>query len=130
MTPAEFAYTANFPTLTTPQIQAGIDSARTMWYGVITSYWASLGQTIRDAKRLLAWNLLTAWWLANQYPSAVTGVVSNGGLPLSGKTIGGVSVTFRDIPAQPGMEGLQSNVFGSEAYMMMLSAEEMYTVYG
>jgi len=130
LTPATFAYAANFPNLTTDQVQIGIDSAYTMWYGVITAYWARMAADIRDAKRLLAWNLLTAWWLANQFPSQVTGVVSNGGMPLSAKTIGGVSVSMKDIPVQPGMEGLLSNTFGVEALMMMIGAAEPYTVYG
>jgi hypothetical protein len=131
ITPATFAYSGNFTGLSDTQIQTGIDAVYTMWFGVVTAFWARLGATIRDAKRLLAWNLLAAWWLANQYPTNVTGgITTNGGFPLTSKSIGGTSISFKDVEAQRGMEALQSNTFGMEAYTMIISAEEMYTVYG
>lgn len=129
MMPSDFIYTANFPGLNSGQIQGGIDAVETTWYGAL-QYWATLGEPIRTKKRVLLENLLVAWYLADMFPQQVVGIIANGGLPLSSKSIGGTSVAFKDIETQQGMESLTSNTFGVKALQMMESAPERFAVYG
>jgi hypothetical protein len=129
MLPADFTYSANFVGLPDTLIQGAIDAVETVYYGTLLC-WADLPEPIRTKKRLLVENLLVAWYLANFYPSQVRGIVANGGLPLSSKSIGGTSVTFCTISAQEAMEGLNTNVFGLQALSMIQSAPERLSIYG
>ena len=128
MTRADFKYADNFPTLTDQQINAAYDEVCVMFSGVL-QLWGVLEEPTRTAKRNLCINLLTAWYLADTKPTAVTGVVSNGGMALSSKSIGGTSVSFSDMEAQEGLKQLNSNVFGQKALMMIQSAPERYGIY-
>jgi len=77
--------------------------------------------------------LMVAWYLADMNPKSVTGVITNGGLPLNSKSIGGikgVSLTFRQFDVQPGMEMLTTNTFGSQALTLMMGAPERFGFYG
>lgn len=130
MLPSEFRYHDNFPSLTDEQIAEAIDVVEVTWYGLITQCWAVLPSDIRDRKRELVENYLVAWYLTDQYPSSVEGVVSNGGMPLTQKTIEDTSVSFADIPLQDNLKVLASNRFGLLAAQMILSAPERYQVYG
>ena len=128
MTRQDFIYAANFPTLTDAQINVAYEEVCVMFSGV-KKLWAVLEATIRDAKRNLCLNQLTAWYLADMNPTAVTGVVGNGGMALSSKSIGGTSVSFQDMEAQEGLKQLNSNVFGQKALMMIQSAPERFGIY-
>lgn len=129
MIASDFAYTTNFPTLTTQQIQNGINAVEAQFAGALL-LWATLAEPIRTNKRTLIENLLVAWYLSDIYPQAVSGIVSNGGLPLTSKSIGGTSVSFKDISCPPGLENLVSNTFGMQALQMLKSAPEAFTIYG
>lgn len=128
MTRADFKYADNFPTLTDAQINAAYDDVCVMFSGVL-SLWGVLSEPTRTAKRNLCINLITAWYLADMNPSAVTGVVSNGGMALGSKSIGGTSVSFSDMEAQEGLKQLNSNLFGQKALIMIQSAPERYGIY-
>lgn len=128
MTRADFKYADNFPTLTDAQINAAYDDVCVMFSGVL-QLWGVLDETPRNAKRTLCINLITAWYLADMNPSAVTGVVSNGGMALGSKSIGGTSVSFSDMEAQEGLKQLNSNLFGQKALIMIQSAPERYGIY-
>lgn len=128
MTRADFKYADNFPTLSDAQINAAYDDVCVMFSGVL-SLWGVLNETTREAKRNLCINLITAWYLADMNPSAVTGVVSNGGMALGSKSIGGTSVSFSDMEAQEGLKQLNSNLFGQKALIMIQSAPERYGIY-
>jgi len=128
MTRAEFKYADNFPTLTDAQINSAYEDVCVMFSGVL-QLWGVLNETTREAKRNLCINLITAWYLADMNPSAVTGVVSNGGMALSSKSIGGTSVSFSDMEAQEGLKQLNSNLFGQKALTMIQSAPERYGIY-
>jgi hypothetical protein len=130
MTALTFPYRDNFPTLTDGQIDAAIANVSVEWYGAVNELWAGMNGTVRDAKRNLVLGYLTAWWLSNFYPSAVVGIVSDGGKPLSSKTIGGTSLTYGQIESQPALAPLLSNTFGINALIAMQSAPERYTIYG
>lgn len=128
MTRADFKYADNFPTLSDAQINAAYDDVCVMFSGVL-SLWGVLSEPTRTAKRNLCINLITAWYLADMNPSAVTGVVSNGGMALGSKSIGGTSVSFSDMEAQEGLKQLNSNLFGQKALIMIQSAPERYGIY-
>jgi hypothetical protein len=130
MTPASFIYTRNFPTLSDPEIQSGIDEALVVYYGV-TQLWEILPEPIRTNKRTLIQNLIVAWWLANMFPGKVVGIMGDGGMPLSSKSVGGTSLTMRDIEGlDPIMKSLMSNTFGLQALSMIRTAPEMAGIYG
>lgn len=128
MTRADFKYADNFPTLSDAQINAAYDDVCVMFSGVL-SLWGVLNEPTRTTKRNLCINLITAWYLADMNPSAVTGVVSNGGMALGSKSIGGTSVSFSDMEAQEGLKQLNSNLFGQKALIMIQSAPERYGIY-
>ena len=128
MTRADFKYADNFPTLTDAQINSAYEDVCVMFSGVL-QLWGVLNETTREAKRNLCINLITAWYLADMNPSAVTGVVSNGGMALGSKSIGGTSVSFSDMEAQEGLKQLNSNLFGQKALIMIQSAPERYGIY-
>jgi len=128
MTRQDFIYAVNFPTLTDAQINAAYLEVSVMFSGVKT-LWGVLDEPTRTDKRNLCMNLLTAWYLADMNPTSVTGVVGNGGMALSSKSIGGTSVSFQDMEAQEGLKQLNSNVFGQKALMMIQSAPERYGIY-
>jgi hypothetical protein len=128
MTRADFKYADNFPTLTDEQINSAYEDVCVMFSGVL-QLWGVLNETTREAKRNLCINLITAWYLADMNPSAVTGVVSNGGMALGSKSIGGTSVSFSDMEAQEGLKQLNSNLFGQKALIMIQSAPERYGIY-
>ena len=128
MTRQDFKYADNFPTLSDTQINTAYEEVCVMFSGVKT-LWAVLEEPTRSAKRELCLNLLTAWYLADTMPTAVTGVVGNGGMALSSKSIGGTSVSFQDMEAQEGLKQLNSNMFGQKALMMIQSAPERFGIY-
>lgn len=128
MTRQDFKYADNFPNLTDQQINTAYEEVCVIFSGVKT-LWAVLDRTTREAKRTLCLNLLTAWYLADMDPTKVVGVVSNGGMALSSKSIGGTSVSFQDMDAQEGLKQLNSNVFGQKALTMIQSAPERYGIY-
>lgn len=128
MTRQDFIYAVNFPTLTDAQINAAYLEVSVMFSGVKT-LWGVLDEPTRTDKRTLCLNLLTAWYLADTNPTSVTGVVGNGGMALSSKSIGGTSVSFQDMEAQEGLKQLNSNMFGQKALMMIQSAPERFGIY-
>ena len=132
ITSATFIYTANFPSLSPAQIDASCLAVDAMWSG-IDSLWQKLPQTKRDAKIAMLQNLMVAWYMTDIYPAQVTGIVSNGGLPLQSKAIGGeggVSVTMRALGEQDALVPLSSNTFGVQALQMIMSVPERFTIYG
>ena len=126
---SDFTYSDNFTGLTPTQITAAISVVETRFYGALLC-WEILPDPPRTNMRLLLENLLVAWYLSSIYPSQVRGIVSNGGLPLSSKSIGGTSVAFESIESQPGMAELKSNTFGLQALSMLNGAPERFYMYG
>lgn len=114
--------------LTDEDVQLAIDCINTDWSGV-PSLWRVLPKTQRENKINLTLNYLTAWWLADAYPSLVNGVFTTGGVPLVEKEIGGVRLRFRDQDVQDAYSKLKSNYFGLRALDLLLSAPEKYQLY-
>ncbi len=128
MTRNDFLYADNFPQLTDSQINAAYTEVGVIFSGV-KQLWAVLDANTREQKRSLLMNLLTAWYLADMNPSSLSGVIANGGMAISSKSIGGTSLSFQDMDAQEGIKQLNSNVFGQKALMLIQSAPERFGIY-
>lgn len=128
MTVQEFKYAENFPTLTDAQINSAYDIVSVMFSGVL-SCWKVLNEPTRSAKRTLLLNLLIAWYLLDTNPGAAVGVLGNGGMAVSSKSIGGTSLSFEGMEAQEGIKQLNSNVFGQKALLMIQSIPERFGIY-
>lgn len=128
MTRQDFKFADNFPTLTDAQINAAYEIVSVMFSGV-NQCWRVLNESIRTQKRTLAINLLTAWYLLDSNPQSAVGVIGNGGMALTSKSIGGTSLSFADMDAQEGIKQLNSNVFGQKALMLLQSAPERFGIY-
>ncbi len=128
MTRLDFKYADNFPTLTDEQINNAYDIVSVMFSGVLEC-WRVLSEPLRTKKRTLCLNLLVAWYLLDTNPQSAVGVIGNGGMALSSKSIGGTSLSFSDMDAQEGVKQLNSNMFGQKALMMIQSIPERFGIY-
>ena len=128
MTRQDFKFAENFPSLTDAQIDAAYEFVSVMFSGVLKC-WAVLEEPTRTKKRTLCMNLILAWYLLDANPGSAVGVMGNGGMALTSKSIGGTSLSFADMDAQEGIKQLNSNVFGQKALMMIQSAPERFSIY-
>lgn len=128
MTRQDFKFADNFPTLTDAQINAAYEIVSVMFSGVLQC-WGVLSEPLRTAKRTLCLNLLVAWYLLDADPKSAVGVMGNGGMALTSKSIGGTSLSFADMDAQEGVKQLNSNMFGQKALIMIQSAPERFGIY-
>lgn len=128
MTRQDFKFANNFPTLTDEQINNAYDIVSVMFSGVLQC-WRALTEPLRTNKRTLCMNLLVAWYLLDTNPQSAVGVIGNGGMALTSKSIGGTSLSFSDMDAQEGIKQLNSNMFGQKALMMIQSAPERFGIY-
>jgi hypothetical protein len=93
----------------------------TEWNGIFT-LWANDPAQVQ--KQTMAEAYLVGWWLTDMYPEDVDGVQGDGGMPLTSKSIGGVSITRKDLGLQAGMKQLESNAFGVKAAHLLMTAPE------
>ena len=128
MTRQDFKFADNFPTLTDVQINNAYDIVSVMFSGVLQC-WRALPEPIRTNKRTLCMNLIVAWYLLDTNPQSAVGVIGNGGMALTSKSIGGTSLSFSDMDAQEGIKQLNSNMVGQKALMMIQSAPERFGIY-
>ena len=128
MTRQDFKFAGNFPTLTDEQINSAYEIVSVMFSGVLQC-WQALTEPLRANKRTLCMNLLVAWYLLDTNPQSAVGVIGNGGMALTSKSIGGTSLSFSDMDAQEGIKQLNSNMFGQKALMMIQSAPERFGIY-
>ena len=128
MTRQDFKFADNFPSLTDAQVNAAYEIVSVMFSGVMQC-WARLPEPTRTQKRTLCMNLILGWYLLDTNPQSAVGVMGNGGMALTSKSIGGTSLSFADMDAQEGIKQLNSNVFGQKALMMIQSAPERFGIY-
>jgi hypothetical protein len=133
ITPADFRryHLQSFPRLAESQhdglVQEAIDTVYDAFYGVATIWNCHSRQTWCDKTRT-CYRLLTAWFIADLYPSFVAGTPVMGGLPLKRKKIDGVDLTFQDMSKsgrgdyQNLLAGLDSNPFGKTAKIMITTS--------
>lgn len=126
MLATDFIFDCNFQGVEPSDIERASDAARTVFYGVST-LWGVLPRDVAEQKRELCYQYLTAWQLAMWYPTKVSGVANNGGLPLQSKSIKDIALVFKDMARQGGsLEELQTNPFGVQALSMIQSAPENF----
>ncbi len=128
MTRNTFLFAGNFPTLTDDEINSAYEFVSVMFSGVLI-LWGVLSAEIREKKRTLCMNLLVAWYLLDTKPQSASGVLGNGGMAVSSKSIGGTSLSFEGMDAQEGIKQLNSNVFGQKALIMIQGAPERFGIY-
>lgn len=115
-------------TLSDDLIAEALQAVNAQFSGVYR-LWAFLPPDERRAKRELCINYLLGWWLANSYPEYAIGVQGVGAVPLSAKSIGPISLKYRDTVRQAGsgtLDMLTTNEFGLNALMMLQTAPESY----
>ena len=66
----------------------------------------------------------------DMFSESLSGVVSNGGMPIVKKSLGGVDLTFVQYKIQEEMKVLTTNTFGLRALNMILSAPERFGIGG
>ena len=106
------------------------DAVTAMWYGVF-ELWEPLPSDVRMVKRELILNYLIMWYLADMFPTRLTGgVMGTGGMPLNSKTIKSINIQFRKLNLPESYDALGSNQFGIKAAEMIRFAPEQMGVYG
>ena len=129
MTVNSFMFRRYFTSKVTDEnVEEAIQVIYTEWLGIPT-LWSSLSTDTRTAKVNLCMNYLVAWWLADAFPSYVTGIFTTGGVPLKEKKISNVNLRFKDSTAQSGLAQLETNYFGLRAESLIKSAPETYKLY-
>jgi hypothetical protein len=137
ITPADFRryHAESFPKLVAVKynqlLQDAIDDVYAMFHGVQT-LWDLQEEQVWFEKTRLAFRLLTAWYVADVYPTLSAGVASMGGVPLRRKRIGGVDIQYADnAVAAPYKDYrdllgyLRSNTFGAKAHSMIRAAGKL-----
>ena len=106
------------------------DAVTAMWYGVF-ELWEPLPGDVRMVKRELILNYLIMWYLADMFPTRLTGgVMGTGGMLLNSKTIKSINIQFRKLNLPESYDALGSNQFGIKAAEIIRFAPEQMGVYG
>ena len=111
----------SFPSLREPEsddlIQNAIDTVYTMFPGASTA-WDLHDRQMWFEKTQLAYRLLAAWLIADQYPDLMSGVISIAGIKK--KKVDGVDIMFDPgiFSGDSPLMWLKSNDFGRKVLMM------------
>jgi hypothetical protein len=126
-------YSMSFPKLIAQEynklLQQAIDTVYTMFTGVGTM-WDLHPKDVWYEKTQLCYRLLTAWYIAENYPAFVAGTVPiMGGMDIKRKKIDGVDLTFADMATAGGnkeyqelLSALRHNTWGNQALLMIRAA--------
>jgi hypothetical protein len=127
MSAATFPWRAKFPTLyngvSSPEVDAACAFIESNWSGVFELF-SNIDPSVAAKRIANLEGLLVAWYLADLYPTAAEDIQSDGGMPVSSKSIGGVSVARLQMELQPGMRQLLTNTFGMQALSILLGRVE------
>ena len=130
LTFVNFKYSRYILDLKEIEFEEAKDAVIAMWYGVF-ELWAPLPGNVRMLKRELVLNYLIMWYLADMFPTRLTGgIMGSGGMPLNSKTIKSVNLQFRKLQLPESYDALGTNQFGIKAAEMIRYAPEMMGVYG
>ena len=126
----EFTFRARFRSdvVDDEVLEQTIKDVETAWRGCLTSFWEKTDN--KEERRIQLENLLVAWQLADLYPTSAVGIVSNAGMTLERKAIGGVDLYFDKLKVQESLQVLCTNPYGIRALQLLTSSPEMYRVYG
>ncbi len=127
----DFEFAQYFTGITAQQVNKALARVTAQWYGLLNGdLWSGLPQSVQAAKMDAMSDLLVAWYLANNFPDRVVNAIANGALPLSGKSIDGVSVSYKDIENVQGeLKLLMTNQWGVAALQMFQSAPERFLLF-
>jgi hypothetical protein len=127
----DFEFAQFFLGVTAQQIDKALVRVQSQWYGLLNGdLWSGLPQNIQAAKIDQMSDLLVAWYLAENFPDSVVNAISNGALPLSSKSVEGVSVTYLPLEdVQGDMKMLMTNQWGQQALQMFQSAPERFLLF-
>jgi hypothetical protein len=130
VTYVDFTYKNKFTELTEDEFTEAKDIVKAMWYGV-TQLWAVCEEEVRNQKRSAVLNLLIAWYLADVYPTRLTGgMQTSGGMPITRKRIRDVDISYASLNLPQAYDALGSNQFGVKAANLIRYAPEMMGIYG
>lgn len=127
----DFEFAQYFPGITAQQTNKALERVTAQWYGLLNGdLWASLPANVKASKIDAVSDLLVAWYLANNFPDHVANAISNGAIPISSKSIDGVSVTYKDVENVQGeLKLLLTNQWGVAALQIFQSAPERFLLY-
>ncbi len=126
----DFTYKNKFTELTEDEFIEAKNIVKAMWYGV-TQLWAVCEEDVRNQKRSAVLNLLIAWYLADVYPTRLTGgMQTSGGMPITRKRIRDVDISYASLNLPQAYDALGSNQFGVKAANLIRYAPEMMGIYG
>ena len=131
---ATFSLSKFFKDLTDEEYQIAHDAVMVRFWGV-SAMWSpevcTIPDYVRDAKRDMCYDYLIAWQLLTLYPTKGVNVNSMGGMPLSAKAIGDISLKYADTTRQgaDSLNMLTTNAFGLQALEMIQSAPDNYVLY-
>ena len=130
LTFVNFKFSRYILDLNESEFEEAKDSVTAMWYGVF-ELWEPLPSDVRMVKRELILNYLIMWYLADMFPTRLTGgVMGTGGMPLNSKTIKSINIQFRKLNLPESYDALGSNQFGIKAAEMIRFAPEMMLFVG
>ena len=130
LTFVNFKFSRYILDLNESEFEEAKDAVTAMWYGVF-ELWEPLPSDVRMVKRELILNYLIMWYLADMFPTRLTGgVMGTGGMPLNSKTIKSINIQFRKLNLPESYDALGSNQFGIKAAEMIRFAPEQMGVYG
>jgi hypothetical protein len=110
-------------------IADAIDDVYAIFYGVATM-WERHPTQVWYEKTVVCYRNLVAWYIADLYPTFVSGVPVMGGIPLKAKKIGGVQIFYAELDARGLLGSLKSNPFGAKAYFMITTSGRRFELGG
>jgi hypothetical protein len=129
-----FSLVDMFKDLSAVEYNMALEAVRVLFAGV-ASMWGpqvcTLSEDVRQAKRKLCYDYLIGWQLLTLYPNKAQGIASMGGIPLTSKTIGDISIKYRDQTksSSESLDMLTTNVFGIQALEMIQAAPDNFVLY-
>lgn len=130
VTYVDFTYKNKFTDLSEAEFEEACNIVKAIWSGVL-ELWAVCEESVRNQKRSAVMNLLLAWYLADTYPTKLTGgMQTSGGMPITRKRIRDVDISYAQLNLPQAYDALGSNQFGIKAAMLIRYAPEMMGIYG
>ena len=130
LTYVDFTYKNKFTQLSEEEFTEACNIVKAMWSGVL-KMWSVCEEEERNQKRSAVLNLLVAWYLADMYPTRLTGgMQTSGGMPISRKRIRDVDISYAGLHLPAAYDALASNQFGVKAAMLIRYAPDMMGIYG
>lgn len=132
MSSASFPFRGSFPSLYNsngyaPTVDFACQVIEQEWSGIF-SFFSNLDAATQNARVFILEGYLVGWWLGDMYPRAMVGVQGTGGMPIASKSVGGVSVSYKEIEMQPALAPLLSNAFGIKAATIILSRPDRFAL--